>query len=159
MSARVGLILSILAAFLLAGCYSVKMYPICFYRDKPNLEVLQKDYVDGLKKSFSAVIGGNPDRFVVSPDVRWIVATTTDSEDADLLRMWPRIGCIGPAGSTSLVQAQKDCIEYVQEFIKSREYTILGQYRDAKGGAFFYNESKNANSLVYCANNESVGHK
>lgn len=139
-----------LLASLCGGCASVRMYPICFYDKKPDAESLDRTYVPALRKSFSAVAAGKPDDLAVSPDVRWIIASTTDSQDANLLKMWPRLGCIGPAGSTSQVKLQVDCIAYVEDFIKEKKYTELGLYKGPSGNTY-YNESRDQGRLVYCA--------
>ncbi len=139
-----------LMSVLLTGCSSVKMYPICFYEKKPDTETLDRVIVPGLRKSFAAVLSGIADDLSVSPDARWIVASTTDTQDANLLKMWPRLACIGPAGSASEVKLQVDCISYVKDFIKERKYTELGSYKGPNGNTY-YNESRDPNQLVYCS--------
>ena len=78
------------------------------------------------------------------------MARTTDSQDSDLLRIWPRIGCIGPGRSFSQVKLQADCIAYVEDFIKNRKYTQLGEYQGTSGN-LYYNEARDPKHLVYCA--------
>lgn len=135
---------------LLTGCASVKMYPICFYEKQPDAETLDRFFVPGLRKSFGAILVDSNADFSVSPDARWIVASTTDTQDANLLKMWPRLACIGSAGSTSEVKLQADCISYIKDFIKERKYTELGLYKGTSGNTY-HNESRDQNLLVYCS--------
>lgn len=139
-----------LLAFALTGCTTVKIYPLCFYEEKPDSQSLQQDYVPGLRQTFASIVDADPQKISVTPDARWIVARTTHTQDADLLRMWPRVGCIGPAGSTSEVKLQADCVAYVTDFIQEKRYTELGQYKGTNGNTY-YNESRDPTRLVYCA--------
>lgn len=148
---RLGSIFSLLTlAAAASGCATVRVYPICFYDKKPELAVVERSFVPGLRQSFSAVVSTEPSNLVISPDVRWIVASTTDKQDGELLRIWPRIGCIGPGRSTSQVKLQADCIAYVEDFIKERRYTQLGEYEGISGNRY-YNEARDPKRLVYCA--------
>jgi len=133
-----------------SGCATVRVYPICFYDKKPDLPIVEKSFVPGLRQSFGEVAAVNPQEVVISPDVRWIIARTTDKQDADLLRVWPRVACIGPGRSTSQVKLQADCIAYVEDFIKVRRYTELGEYQGTSGSRYF-NEARDPKRLVYCA--------
>lgn len=132
-----------------SGCASPKLYPICFYKDKPDNVTLDTVFIPRLKQSFSAVTNQAHEKITISPDARWMIVSTTDAQNKKLLEMWPRIGCIGPAGSASEVKLQIDCIDYVQSFIQERKYTELGAY--TYQNITYPNESRDANRLVYCS--------
>lgn len=140
----------VLLGSVFTGCASVRVYPVCFYDKKPDSVKLDKAIISGLLNSFAAVSLIEPSNIVISPDVRWIIARTTEEQDSNLLRIWPRVGCIGPGRSTSQVKLQIDCIAYVEDFIKERRYTVLGEYTGISGNKY-YNESRDPKNLVYCA--------
>jgi hypothetical protein len=141
---------AVLGAFLLSSCASPHLYPVCFY-DTPaptghKAQLLYSSLVDSLRASL-----GTPRNvdLAVSPDGRWLIASTTPSENAAAAQVWPRIGCIGIASDSDQTKAEAACVRYVSEFVSTGNYFAFGNAKD-KGGIDIWNESLYPKDVVHC---------
>jgi hypothetical protein len=141
---------ALIGTVLLSSCASPHLYPVCFYDTSPptghKAEQLYRSLTDALNKSLGTDREAN---VAVSPDGRWLVASTTMSENAAAAQVWPRIGCIGTATDSDQTKAEASCVRYVSEFVASGNYFAFGNAKDA-GGIDIWNESLNPKDVVHC---------
>jgi len=85
----------------------------------------------------------------VTPDGRWLVANVTKSQNAQIAKVWPRVGCIGNALDSQSTKLESDCVAYQLEFVTTKNYFTFGNAKDA-GGFDIWNESPVKDTLVHC---------
>lgn len=141
-------ILGALACVLL-GCvhHQARLYPVCFYSPKPPAEEISREYVPKLQTAMRLVVRDEA-RQVLTADARWFVVSTSTEENAQLAGTWPRVACIGRAGSGSEVRMEADCVDYIHQFITKQQYLQFGQVPNA--GDAGWNEMPGGQQLVYC---------
>jgi hypothetical protein len=140
----------LLLSGVLSGCASTKLYPVCFYLGQAAEHDKLSDLSADLRNAFVAVSEANPATVYVTSDLRWIIAKTTPNADTVLAKTWPRVGCRGPAFSSSQAQAEAECVAYIQDFISSGRYLVLGKYKGQ-----WWNESPDESRLVYCSKKDA----
>jgi hypothetical protein len=127
------------------------LYPICFYREAPQQRVFDEHYAPRLLAVFNSTIkDSGKARATITPDGRWIVASVTKGQNSKLAKVWPRVGCIGDAVNSNTIKSQKDCVEYIQQFVSDRKnYFKFGNARDA-GGFDIWSESPLVPASLQC---------
>jgi hypothetical protein len=126
------------------------LYPICFYHEAPPQRVFDEHYAPRLLAVFSATIKDSGKvRGTIIPDGRWIVANVTKGQNSKLAKVWPRVGCIGDASDSNSIKSEKDCVEYVQQFVRDKNYFKFGNARDA-GGFDIWSESPLRSASLQC---------
>jgi hypothetical protein len=134
----------------LAGCAQTRLYPICFYDNAPPKIIFEKQYAPQLEAVFRTSL--NSSRVIeiaLTPDARWLIAKTSNEENKQLAKIWPRIGCIGKSDIRESVIFETYCVAYVENFIVEQNYLKLGVHI-ASGGVTFPNEAPESKLLVYC---------
>lgn len=140
----------LLLVLFFAGCATPHLYPVCFYNQSPSKEILESYYTPHLRDALRAALGDQREILAAStPDARWFVAKTTNSENSDLAKVWPRIGCIGDASTGDGVRSENGCVDYLQRFISKENYFEFGNAKDA-GGIDIWSESPNPKIVVRC---------
>ena len=126
------------------------LYPICFYREAPQQPVFDDYYAPRLLAVFNSTIkNSNKARASITPDGRWIVANVSKDQNSKLAKVWPRVGCIGEASDSNGIQSEKDCVEYIEQFVKDKNYFKFGNARDA-GGFDIWSESPLVPASLQC---------
>lgn len=137
------------AIFLFSGCATPRLYPICFYNEPPTTRV-SHEYFPKMKSTLQAALGkARSIEVIETPDGRWFVAWATEYENSSAAKVWPRIGCVGSALTSSGVLAEMACVEYLREFVKNKNYFTFGNAKDA-GGFDIWHESPTGNHIVRC---------
>ena len=132
------------------NCKKPHLYPICFYQEAPRRQLFQQQYAPQLTTVFSAVIKDRGStKMTITPAGRWLVADVTKSQNSRLARIWPRIACIGNASDSPSTKQEADCVAYLSQFVRTRNYFAFGNARDA-GGFDIWNESPVNKTLVRC---------
>ena len=139
------------SAFLLSSCATPHLYPVCFYNITPpsghKADLLYVSLTDALSTSLGT---GRDAKIAVSPDGRWLVASTTPSENTSVAAVWPRVGCIGTASDSDETRAEAACVDFIREFVSKGNYFSFGNARDARG-IDIWNESSNPKEVVHCS--------
>jgi len=139
----------IIWCLLVGGCARPHLYPICFYQQAPGLGRFRQDYAPPLTTAFRTIVKNKEAIPTITPDGRWLIANTTKSQNSRIAKVWPRLGCIGNASDSLSTKQEADCVAYVSEFIKTKNYFAFGNARDL-GGFDIWNESPIPGTLVHC---------
>lgn len=110
--------MSILFCFLLSGCSSVRLYPVCFFDDEapdPAAKIQHIENLTSVLRRFDEAPGA-------TYDGRWIVAKTTMVTHRKLQKLWPPLACIGTVTSGTEVKSNADCVQYVADRLKSEDF-------------------------------------
>lgn len=103
----------------LAGCASIKPYPVCFYNcDTPD----EEKKIEIIKKLSEVLEKETNKEVVIHPNLRWILVKTNNSQHRRLTKIWPRIACVGNVTSGTQVSENSDCVKYLYEFMKKKKY-------------------------------------
>ncbi len=110
-----------IAILLISGCSTVKPYPVCFYDPiAPDTETRKEHAI-----SLEEILRVSASYVNSSPDGRWIYAETNWFQHKNLSKTWPRISCIGKVTSGTEVKRYQDCIYYVEDLLKNKNYIDL----------------------------------
>jgi hypothetical protein len=133
------------------GCVKhTYLYPVCFYQAAPTQKRVQEYYSPMLLAGLHATFNDSGQiKATITPDGRWLLASLTTRQDADLARVWPRIGCIGNALDSQSTKQEADCVAYVLLFVTTKNYFAFGKARDI-GDFDIWNESTVKNTSVHC---------
>lgn len=127
-----------------------RLYPICFYNNnRPELVEFNSYYAPSLIAAFRAIAYMSVKAQIVpSPDGRWLIADTSNVQNTRIARLWPRLACIGNAGNTDRIRAEKVCVDYVKELLSTDNYVRFQEVTMA--GVKVMSEHVLDGYLLYC---------
>lgn len=106
---------------IVAGCSTVKPYPVCFYDPRPPAQNRIDAHVESLLRRIKMDIT----EVQATPDGRWIFAKTTTYQHDEISKTWPRVACIGNVTSGTEVKRNADCISHLEELLRKQNYLEL----------------------------------
>ena len=145
-----GCIVILLACAAAASGCATRLYPVCWYESRMPVGYEQANAAPQVRDTFSSATGVPIDRVAVSSDLRWVIANVSPVGDSKARRLWPRLGCIGSATSSSPTRKQAHCVSYIEDFVTNRPYTEPGTYVGTSG-TVYADESRDPDGLVYCS--------
>lgn len=108
----------VLLIFNSTGCATIKPYPVCFSDcDAVNNESRRK-IVDSLAQYLKL----ESKKIIIHPSSKWILAKTNSRQHKRLVKIWPRMACIGDVTSGTEVTKNSQCVEYIYNFMKNKNY-------------------------------------
>jgi hypothetical protein len=127
-----------------------RLYPVCFYNTtRPDKDEFSSYYVPSLATSLRLAAGLPTNANISpSPDGRWLIAITTDVENARAGAVWPRIACIGDASNSDRVSAEETCVAYVSDFMKNSNYVRF--YETTVSGTTVVSEYELNQNFLHC---------
>ena len=140
-----GCICLVVILVMATGCARPRLYPVCFYAQKPPIEEIRALYIPRLHEALR--LHGSSD-VVITADGRWAIARTSRRENGRLAMTWPRLACVGPARSGSEVSKEASCVKYVHEFVLGQQYLALGYNPELDIAG--YDEDPDSTRAVYC---------
>lgn len=116
------------------GVARTRLYPICFYTaTRPNQTELINYYVPMLIAALrAAAYLSSRAKVVASPDGKWLLADTSDSQNARIAKVWARLGCIGDASNSDRVGTELACFDYVYKVISRAQPEHIDQAKIAE---------------------------
>lgn len=146
----IGRVTAGITALVMSGCAEVRLYPVCYYDASPPIGASREVVYSNLVKSLQAALNADQEvKVSASPDGRWLIAWTTENQNASAAKVWPRVGCIGLANDSGQVKSEIACVNYVRQFIADKNYFTFGNARDV-GAIDIWNESPIPGEVVHC---------
>ncbi len=124
----------------LAGCATVKPYPVCFYDPRsPDEQTVTKYVAVLIDRIVMEAPDANP-----KTDGRWIYAKTTSYQHGLISSTWPRVACIGTVTSGTEVKRYADCVSYTEALLRKNNYLEL----DVKPNAIDSDEAPGVEHVI-----------
>jgi hypothetical protein len=136
--------------FVLSGCASAHLYPVCFYNStRPTAQDFTNYYEPGLKEALRTAARLSPNAEITgTPDGRWLIANVADSQNKNAASVWPRVGCIGNANNSARVSNEEACVSYEQNFVRDKNYYQFGTLQS--DGSTVLGEAVNGITVLNC---------
>lgn len=100
------------------GCATIKPYPVCF----SDCNAIDKDSRRKIVDSLAQYLKLESKEIIIHPSSKWILAKTNPRQHKRLIKIWPRMACIGDVTSGTEVTKNSQCVEYIYNFMKSKNY-------------------------------------
>lgn len=101
------------------GCSTIKPYPVCFFSECNDVDNESRRKITD---SLAQYLKLESKEIVIHPSSKWILAKTNSRQHKRLIKIWPRIACIGDVTSGTEVTKNSQCVEYISNFIKNKKY-------------------------------------
>ncbi len=100
------------------GCSTIKPYPVCF----SDCNAIDNDSRRKIVDSLAQYLKLESKEIIIHPSSKWILAKTNPIQHKRLIKIWPRMACIGDVTSGTEVTKNSQCVEYIYNFMKNKNY-------------------------------------
>ena len=99
---------------MLSGCVSTRMYPICFFGERPSDPVVFESELRQLLSQYAV----DEESISLFPNQRWATLRAWYFQHEKLKGNWPRYGCIGPNAARSQHVEYKRCLDLLEYLVE-----------------------------------------
>ena len=134
--------LLVLLFLVISSCSTIKPYPVCFSNCTNIKEETRKKIIEKLAEYLKL----ESKEVIVHPNLKWILAKTNARQHKRLIKTWPRMACIGDMTTGTEVTANSQCIEYIYDLLKNKNYLKL----DIKANPVYSDEAPGKPNVICC---------
>ena len=124
------------------GCSTIKPYPVCF----SDCDAINNDSRRKIVDSLSQYLKLESKEIIIHPSSKWILAKTNHRQHKRLIKIWPRMACIGDVTSGTEVTNNSQCVEYIYNFMKNKNYLEF----DINENPVFSDEAPGKPKIICC---------